>query len=577
MHFSTRSKVRILLPLITILALVSAFMVSAVFRGAEVRASAPVTKFQGTHDTITQSQLVHYNLHGTDTSNTASRPRTSIEPGSNSKSSTNNTLHPPHAPGLEVDRSQAGVLHNFPGLNSVDSFRVNGFLLEPPDQGLCVGSLVGTKVVGEIVNDVVAFYSPNGSLFSGKENLNTFFNEPSTEFMTDPRCTFDTSTQTFFFTSLAITSFSPLSNHVDIAVLHTNLSELVARVDVTFAHNTAGRCPCLGDQPKLGIDKYNVYISVDQYDKTLTFETGAALIAVSKAQLVAGSHGIEKAVFTNLALAGIGIVGLQPAITNGNANTEFLLNSFPYTNLGIQPVAFTNKLGLWAVTHPQTVAADGRPELTASLINSETYGFPVPALTTNGKSLATFSNDDRMQQVQYINGHLWGSLDSAVVVNGDPRKVDGIAWFEVKPILAGDDISTGILTDQGYIASAGKYLLYPAIETNFQGTTGIAFSLTSPTLNPSTGYVVRHSEQGAFSDIHITGLGSGPDIGFTCALGFPQQCRYGDYSAAALDPNGQNIWMAAEDIVPQVATQVVPGVGTFRTNWGTRVWDVNGD
>jgi hypothetical protein len=128
-----------------------------------------------------------------------------------------------------------------------------------------------------------------------------------------------------------------------------------------------------------------------------------------------------------------------------------------------------------------------------------------------------------------------------------------------------------------YVAAAGKYLLYPAIETNYQGTTGIAFSLTSPTLNPSTGYVVRKSGQEGFSDIHITALGSGPDIGFTCALGFPQECRWGDYSAAALDPNGQDIWMAAEDIVPQVATQVVPGVGTFHTNWGTRVWDVNGN
>jgi hypothetical protein len=577
MHFSRRSTVRILLPLVTILALVSAFMGSVVFRGSEAHASAPVTRFQGTHGTITQSQLLHYALHGTDTSTTASHPRTSMEPASSGKSSSTTALQPPHAPGLQVDRSQAGVLHTFSGLNSVDSFRANGFLLEPPDQGLCVGSLVGTNVVGEIVNDVVAFYTPNGSLFSGKENLNTFFHEPSTEFMTDPRCTFDPSTQTFFFTSLAITSFSPLANHVDIAVLHANLSELVARVDVTFPNNTAGRCPCLGDQPKLGIDKYNVYISVDQYDKTLTFETGAALIAISKAQLVAGSHDIEQAVFTNLALAGIGIVGLQPAITNGNADTEFLLNSFPYTNLGIQPVPFTNTLGLWAVTHSQTVAADERPELTAAIITSETYGYPVPALTTNGKSLATFSNDDRMQQVQSINGHLWASLDSAVVVNGEPGKVDGIAWFEVKPVLAGDDLSTGLLTDQGYIASAGKYLLYPAIETNVQGTTGIAFSLTSPTLNPSTGYVVRHAEDGAFSSIHLTGLGSGPDRGFTCALGFPQQCRYGDYSAAALDPNGQDLWMAAEDIVPQVATAVVPGVGTFRTNWGTRVWDVNGD
>jgi hypothetical protein len=57
-------------------------------------------------------------------------------------------------------------------------------------------------------------------------------------------------------------------------------------------------------------------------------------------------------------------------------------------------------------------------------------------------------------------------------------------------------------------------------------------------------------------------------------VGF-QHCRWGDYSWASLDPNGIGLWMAAEDTVPQIATQIYQG-HPFKTNWGTQVWEVSG-
>jgi hypothetical protein len=353
----------------------------------------------------------------------------------------------------------------------------------------------------------------------------------------------------------------------------------VYHIDTTFPHNTAGGCPCFGDQPKLGIDKNNVYISVDQFGGPgLSLETGADLIALSKSQLVAGASAVNIAEFLNLSLAGIGITALQPAITNSNSNIEYLLNSFPYADEAqLRPNTISKLLGLWALSDTAAVTAGGVPKLSATLITSEIYGFPVPALTTNGLSLATFTNDSRMQQVQFINGELWGALDSAVAVGNDPVTRDGAAWFEIQPVVSNGTVTGAHFTDQGYVAVAGKYLVYPAITTTFEGTTGIAFSITSPTLNPSTGYVVRKSGSASFGNVHLTSLGSGPDIGFTCALGFPQQCRWGDYSSSTLDPNGKDLWMAAERTVPQVAVQVVPNVGTFKTNWGTQVWEVMGD
>jgi hypothetical protein len=320
-----------------------------------------------------------------------------------------------------------------------------------------------------------------------------------------------------------------------------------------------------------------VYIVVDQFDTSLTFETGDTLIALAKSELVSGKPTVDTAEFHNLSLGGLGVTALQPAISDGGSDVEYLLNSFPYADEAqVMPNTISKLLGLWALSDTAAVGRGEVPTLSATLITSEVYGFPVRALTTNGRSLATFSNDSRMQRVQFIAGHVWGALDSAVAVDQDPTTRDGVAWFEIQPVLdASGRVAAGHFTHQGYLASAGKYLLYPAITTTVEGTTGIAFSITSPTLNPSTGYAVRKAGSARFGGIHLTATGSGPDLGFTCALGFPQECRWGDYSRSTLDPNGRDIWMAAERIVPQVSTQVIQGQ-QFNINWGTQVWDVMG-
>ncbi|MGH2481859.1 MAG: hypothetical protein ACRDHW_19575, partial [Ktedonobacteraceae bacterium] len=115
----------------------------------------------------------------------------------------------PQADVLGMDRDAAGaVLHNFKGLDSVDNFNANGFVLEPPDQGLCVGNLnLGKgvqKVVWPFINDVAEITATDGTRLAGPVNLNNFFGEPANEGMSDPRCTFDTASQAFYILVLAI-------------------------------------------------------------------------------------------------------------------------------------------------------------------------------------------------------------------------------------------------------------------------------------------------------------------------------------------------------------------------------------
>jgi hypothetical protein len=248
-----------------------------------------------------------------------------------------------------------------------------------------------------------------------------------------------------------------------------------------------------------------------------------------------------------------------------------LLNSFPFADADITPNPIAQQLGFWTVTHDVGVS-NGHPgnvTLTGAIIRSEIYGFPVNAVSTGtgmvfNKILTSeaFLNpdDSRMQQVQFINGHLWAALSTAVSIENDPVARDGIAWFNI-------NAATGNVSTQGYVASQGNYLLYPAILRTTEGTTAISFTITSTTINPSAAYVVRPSTSSQFGPIHIAASGFGAHVSFAEVLF--NQARWGDYSAAVLDPNGRDIWLATE-YIPSPANQ-----DPF-DNWGTRVFDTRG-
>ena len=62
------------------------------------------------------------------------------------------------------------------------------------------------------------------------------------------------------------------------------------------------------------------------------------------------------------------------------------------------------------------------------------------------------TNDDRMNQVVYAGGILYGGVNSLLKVGGAEQQ--GIAWFGVKPRFDGPTL-TGRVVNQGYVAVAG--------------------------------------------------------------------------------------------------------------------------
>ncbi|HZO71988.1 MAG TPA: hypothetical protein VFB60_07275 [Ktedonobacteraceae bacterium] len=450
--------------------------------------------------------------------------------------------------------SAHAVKTNFNGLSSVDSFNANGFDVEPPDQGMCVNK----SNVLELVNLVGADYNRNGTLKDGPVSLNSLFDEAPAEFLSDPRCYFDASTHAWFASVLAIDP-SNTASHLDVAVAPSDFPTIftVYQFDTTDANDPG--CPCFGDQPLLGLDKQNIYVSTNEFSILGPNFNGAQIYAISKSQLVALATTVNFVHFGNLGIGGVVAGSVQPAITNDNTKAEFFLQSLTRHS------AFDTRLGVWAMTATDRVSSGGTPNLTNVVITSEPYGAPPAATSPGGVFLDT--GDNRMQQVQMINGKLWGALDTIVNVPGDATPSTGAAWFSITPALDSQQqvIKSATIVDQGYVTAQGEFLLYPAIQQSPDGTVEMVMSMTGPNTFPSAVYVTRSGAKHAqFGAITMIQPGVTADTGFTCAGG---ACRWGDYSAAAFDSsnNGHSIW---------VATEYIPGTGDQFTDWGTRIAEI---
>lgn len=453
------------------------------------------------------------------------------------------------------------ILRNFDGVSSLDSAVTNfGAEFEPPDQGLCVGN----GFVVEAVNSAFTIYRRNGSVVTGPFNVNVLFNEGLTEFTSDPRCYFDTATHTWFAIILFI-SGDATEARTDIAVNSSGdptrpwtVYHLEATDDGTSGTPVHVGCPCFGDQPLLGIDRKNIYIATNEFSILGPQVNGAQIYAVSKRDLINGAANVHFVQFENLTIAGNLAFSVQPAITqpgNHSDDAEYFLASLDPTG------TFDDRIGVWALTDQEKVSKGRIPTLTNIVITSELYGVPPNAVQEGSTSLLT-TDDDRMQQVQFIGGELWGALTTALTLPGDPTLLSANAWFEVHPQVHNGQITKADITRQGYVASAGNFLSYPAIQASPNGSVAMVFTLSGPTFFASAAYARMSNRGNSFGPIKVAALGSGAYD--------PSATRWGDYSFAIVDPSGESIWLATE-YIPPLSRQTVDGL----QNWGTRVLEVS--
>ena len=455
----------------------------------------------------------------------------------------------------------SSVLENFNGTSSNDSRKTNfNQEFEPPDQGLCVGN----GYVLEPVNSAYRIFRTNGKTLEGPTNVNDLFDQGSTQFTSDPRCYYDPTTNTWFATILFLSGGENpdgKSSQLDIAVNSSgNPENIWTQYEVNTTDAGGNGCPCFGDQPTLGIDQDNLYVTTNEFSILGPQFNGAQVYAFSKKDLVGGLPA-HFAHFSHLHIGGTFAASVQPAITTGKPNAEFFLSTQD-SQAGVKDATngAGSPIGVWAMTNRTALQHGSSPVLSSTLITSEAYGQP-PAAAQKGATSTIDSGDDRMQQTQYINGTIWGEVTSSVTIAHDSTVRAGAAWFSVHPSLSNNHIGASVIEHQGYVALAGNNVIYPAIQALPSGNAAMVFTVTGADHFPSAAYAVLGAGQSSFGAIHIVADGTGPYA--------KTSTRWGDYSWAVIDPSGTGVWLATE-YIPALSSQTPDRL----SNWGTRVFEV---
>lgn len=526
----------------------------------------------------------------------------------------------PTASGLAASNPELDL--SLPGLNFTDQRLADGgnqFSVEPPDQALCVGN--GFAV--ESVNTVLRVRSSvTGSPVSAVAALNPFFTEdhqfirpagPFGEFLADPKCYYDPELQRFFLTILQLgqdpaTGALDGTSFVNIAVSKTGTPttnradwwqyELDIRNDGTNGTPDHPDCPCFGDQPLIGADKYGFYVTTNEFDLDPfggTFN-GAQIYAFDKAALAAGTMKVQRIEGAPLSSSYTTETdfpySLQPASSPSSADwvlgsngTEFLLGALEFTSGN---VTLDNRIAVWALTNTQSLTT-ATPDVQVDdvVVPTQVYGFPPDAVQRDGptpladaapallgkpgngprehQSLVA-GNDDRMEDAVWVNGKLWGALNTIVKTQTGSSQV-GAAYFAFSPSVSGGQVSATVAT-QGYVTVNNASVLFPAIAMNNAGQGAIVFTVVGPGHYPSAAYSLLTLAQGA-GPVHIAAAGTRPADGFSGyrIFGGTGTERWGDYSDAVVNPADGSLWLATEWIQGDIAFP-------FLGNWNTRILKV---
>ena len=590
---------------------------SFVLVGALFSAIATGSSVVGASTTNTSAQLTYstssealQNLGVVNLSAVAGATATSVSagfsPGSNhiipadteSLPTLNSTKVTTVSPGSKTSLSSSPRLPGFEGISGPQQAAVNGGGdLEPPDQGTCAGvDANGHTMVGEFINNALTFYTPTGTQVLPVTASYALFNQPSTAFLSDPRCAYDATTQRWYFTEFVVGSsatkpkktFAPSTQFIAVSQSSDPLGNYqVFGIDTTDLSNPVGDCPCFGDFDQLGFDANGVYISTNEFSTGSTAPgfNGTVVYALPKLALAAAAaSGSSFPSVTRFAITGDAFGSsdgsqpyhVAPASTPAGGtyatNTEYFIESN-------SNALSDSHLIVYAMTNTNLLATGGTPSLEATDIASEAYSFPPNATQESGpiplgNQIGTdegppFFNtttpqgiqDDfnAVQQVTYTAGSLYAELDTAT--GSGSSTLAAAAWFKITPSTSNNGVSAQIAR-QGYVATS-QNIMYPDIVVGPTGNGYLVFAVSGPGDYPSAAYTNFNANAGSTGPVVIEAAGSSPEDGFSCYETGGGGCRWGDYSGGAVW-NG-TAYLMTEYIPPSSQRD-------FFTNWGTFAW-----
>ena len=452
--------------------------------------------------------------------------------------------------------------------------------VEPPDQGLCVGNGYAIDAVNLAIQvyDQATFAPVSG--VTPLANLIGFpiiqqFGVSTVGggyILSDPRCLYDSSTGHWFISFLYLGGAGVFSNSgpfplgpttygEEFVLASTGTSPLgtynIYSIDVT-TDSLATNCPCFGDQPLLGADANTLLLSTNEFSvfASTNYFNGAQMYLLDKNAMAAGASSPNYVHF-NIGLTvnppdggGLGCAAssglycfysVDPADSpttgsydSSNSGTAWALSSLDFTGAG------DTRIAVWSFSDTSSISKS-----TPSITLGETlftglefyvnFGLLVPqgqGPIPDGSLLFSdtgpggggcvgschvgklASNGDGMwDAVTYAQGALWGAVNT-IVHQGhslSPQHM-GVAFWVID--AAGSSVS---LATQGYISLNGAQLLFPSIAAGPSGNALVAFSVTSSSMYPSSGYawISKTSSGPLGGEVYVSAKGQSPQDGFT--------------------------------------------------------------
>src|SRR5262245_14919646 len=375
--------------------------------------------------------------------------------------------------------------------------------VEPPDTQIAAG----VSFLTAMDNDTGTIWRKDGTLVS-RFDLNVFFRVQSGFFLSDPRVLYDVASGRWFASA---TAFDRSFNSTVLLAVSTS-------ADPTTTWNIFPLRPptaVLFDQPMTGISDDKVVVSWNDYNSTTRVFFETQTFVLEKADLVAG-QAPRAVVFTNTTTFRI-----VPAQTVGSTTTAWAaFDNGQGRSIGV--ISFTgtpaaqNVVGnLFALT----------TALTAAPPDAEQPGPGIPPAINTG--------DDRFTSAFWQDGHLWVSGNDACTPAGDVRARSCLRLMEV-----GTTGATPTVEQNFDAGRAGSYLYYPAVAPDANFDLFVGYSTSD--INTFAG--VEAADQP-----HVAAPGT-LEAPVTVQPGAATYTgtRWGDYSGAAMDPDGVHVWVAAE-------------------------------
>ena len=186
-----------------------------------------------------------------------------------------------------------------------------------------------------------------------------------------------------------------------------------------------------------------------------------------------------------------------------------------------------------------------------------------------GTSTRISTNDFRLINAVYRNGHIWCSHSGGLPVSGTSNRT-AVFWYELDPVLMPNPIVQSGVLDGG----TDVHYFFPSITANALGDAFMGFSRSDPTRYAEGVYTGRLVDDPPGTMNTISVLKAGEDS-YVKDFG-SGRVRWGDYSATVVDPlDDISFWTIQEYAMGDVGSS--PDQDRWGTWWGHAFIDADGD